>query len=103
MRKSFFFRRQREQRELASRQVRELFSQASRERSEELRTRCVSRAHRLALKHKIRLPPELKRQYCKRCFAFWFLGRTARVRVSQGKAVYTCLACGAIRRFSTKA
>lgn len=57
----------------------------------------VKLAHRLRLKHKIRLPRELKRKYCKYCLTYWAAGKV-RVRTRPKSVVYTCLECGRYTR-----
>lgn len=55
--------------------------------------RSVRKARRLAMKHKIRLPSDLKRQFCKHCYSFLSPGNNCRVRLVNQKVVYYCLSC----------
>jgi len=50
----------------------------------------------------VRIPPEIKRLYCKKCYTPLVPGKTSRVRIrNRGKRierVTTCLVCGAVYR-----
>ncbi|MDI6718456.1 MAG: ribonuclease P [Methanomicrobiales archaeon] len=61
--------------------------------------RCVALARSIAMKHRVRIPRPLKRQFCRRCSAFLVPGRTSRVRVHRGRVVITCLRCRSRRRY----
>lgn len=76
------------------RQAEELFR---RERS--LANRCVELARKIAMKHRVRIPRELRRRFCRRCGAYLVPGVNARIRIHDGRVVVTCLACGSMRRF----
>jgi len=54
----------------------------------------VERARRIAMRERIRIPRTLKRQYCRKCFAYLVPGVNARVRIHRGKIIITCLECG---------
>lgn len=55
--------------------------------------RYVTLARRLAMKARIRIPRELKRQYCKHCYKFLMPGKNARVRTRDGKVIISCFEC----------
>ncbi len=64
-----------------------------------------TRAHRyaelawkMALKHRIRLSGEQRKQLCKSCHHFLKEGKNSRFRTRNGKIILTCLDCGGIRR-----
>ena len=62
----------------------------------------IHKARRVAMKHRYRLPPELKRRFCKRCYAYLQPGVNARMRIHQGNKVVTCLDCNHIERIPFK-
>ena len=59
-------------------------------------------ARKIALKYKVKLPPDLKKKICKKCYHFLVQGKNVRVRTQEGHLVYTCLDCKNIMRFSYK-
>ena len=61
--------------------------------------RCVDLARRIAMRQRVRIPRELRRQFCRRCSAYLVPGSTLRVRVRHGTVVATCLRCSARRRY----
>ncbi|MBT8507134.1 ribonuclease P [Methanomicrobiaceae archaeon CYW5] len=60
----------------------------------ELSRTYVERARRIAMRDRIRIPRELRRKYCRKCFAYLVPGINARVRIHRGKIIITCLECG---------
>jgi len=81
-----------------------LFRQAEKameNRENLLAKRYVRLALKIGMRLKVRIPRELKRKYCKKCGIFWVPGRTVRVRTKKKEKhiVFTCLECGAIRRY----
>jgi ribonuclease P protein subunit RPR2 len=60
--------------------------------------RYVSRARRVAERHRLHLPREFERFTCDRCDAFLRPGKNARVRLQNGHAVVTC-DCGEQARY----
>lgn len=85
----------------AKHQIANYFAQAARE-DHATSARLVAKARTLAMKHRLKLPKELKRQYCNHCYAHFVPGKTYRVRTHEGMVVYTCFTCGACTRFSYK-
>ncbi len=65
-----------------------------------LSDRYVQLARRIAMRHRIRIPLDLRRRYCRSCESFMVPGITARVRIHRRKVVVTCLRCGKQRRYS---
>lgn len=59
----------------------------------------VRKAKKIAMKVNLRIPPYLKRQYCKHCDSYLRPGKNLRVRTKDGKAVYYCLECKKFSRF----
>ncbi|HLC74317.1 MAG TPA: ribonuclease P protein component 4 [Candidatus Nanoarchaeia archaeon] len=62
----------------------------------------VKKARRIAMKHKLRMPRELKRRFCKHCYHYLQPGVNARVRVHDGKVIITCWECKHIVRIPIK-
>ncbi len=87
---------------IASERVLILFNQAELKFHEDfsLSDRYVTLARKIAMKYKVKIPRELKRRFCKNCFKYLVPGNNCRVRLCQGKVVYTCLSCKNITRFS---
>jgi len=61
--------------------------------------RYVELARRIAMRQRIRIDRELRRQFCRHCSSFLMPGSTSRVRVHSGHVVVTCLCCGKRRRY----
>jgi ribonuclease P protein subunit RPR2 len=78
-----------------------LFEQALRAFHEhpERSNRYVALARRIAMRQRIRMEPEFRRQYCHHCFTFLVPGQNMRVRVHRGNVVVTCLSCAKKTRF----
>lgn len=72
----------------------DLAAEAEPERS----ARYVRLAWRLSTRHRIRMGPEAKARFCRRCFRYLKPGASVRTRVEKGRVVTTCLHCGAVRR-----
>jgi len=62
----------------------------------------VKKARRIAMKNKVKFPPQLKRRFCKHCYHYLQPGINARIRVHQGKVVITCWDCKHITRIPVK-
>ena len=58
--------------EIALERINELFSQAEKvfRKSPDLADRYVELARKIGMKYKTRIPPELKRQFCKHCYCY---------------------------------
>ena len=61
----------------------------------------VGKARKLAMRHNLRLPVELRRKFCHKCNSL-FNSKNTRIRVSKGKLVITCLKCSHITRIHLK-
>ncbi len=83
------------QKEIAAERVRTLFGQAELIFSTDkaLADRYVHLARKIAMKVKLRLPKELKRKYCKFCYAYLRPGVNSRSRIRKGKVIIACLEC----------
>jgi len=84
-----------QEKQIAKQRIKDLFEQADLRWKEDLKlaNRYVQLARKIAMKFKVRIPPELKRRFCKHCYAFFIPGETCRVRTREGTVVYTCLNC----------
>lgn len=60
--------------------------------------RYVRLARRVGTRHNVRIPPEYRELYCRKCSSFWLEGRSVRTRLRGSVRVRTCLVCGTIRR-----
>ena len=89
------------QKEIAKERIQILFKQARDmfKKDSKLSNRYVKLARELAMKYKIRIPPELKRRFCKHCYAYLFPSKNVRIRTRQGKVIYYCLNCKKYMRF----
>jgi len=94
-------RRSRENAQIASERMAILFweaERAAREGAPELSDRYVSLARSIGMRYNVRLPARLKRRACPKCGAFLVPGKNLRVRLRNGKSVWTCLKCGNVTR-----
>ncbi len=60
--------------------------------------RYVDLARRIGMRYNVRVPPEFRRRFCKKCLAYLVPSLNARVRVGRGHVTVTCLKCGTIQR-----
>ena len=86
---------------IAKERIAVLFKQAKSvfRKEKKLANRYVKLARELAMKFKIRIAPNLKRQYCKHCYSYLMPSVNARIRTRNGKVVYYCLECKKYMRF----
>ncbi|MDI6883768.1 MAG: ribonuclease P protein component 4 [Hadesarchaea archaeon] len=68
----------------------------------ELADRYVRLAWRLKTRYNLKLPPALRRKFCRKCLSFWKPGASCRVRVQSGCVIITCLRCGRVSRLPYK-
>jgi ribonuclease P protein subunit RPR2 len=90
------------QQEIGMERIQRLFSLADKEFSKNPSRshRYVSLARKIAMRYNIRLPPELKRRYCKKCYKYLKPSINCRVRTSAKQRAVTvaCLECGHVMR-----
>ena len=55
--------------------------------------RYVDLARKIAMRQRIRIDREFRRQFCHHCYTFLVPGKNMRVRVHRGTVVITCHAC----------
>ncbi|AIC16704.1 ribonuclease P protein component 4 [Nitrososphaera viennensis] len=84
---------------MAKERIEILVAGALKEQDSALASRQANLAKKIAMRHRVRMPYEIRQLYCKKCKAFIVPGRTARVRVGRStgatKAVrITCMLCG---------
>jgi ribonuclease P protein subunit RPR2 len=87
--------------QIAQERIAVLFEQArlAFAESPSLSNRYVVLARRIAMRQRIRIPRELRRQYCHNCNAYLVPGSNMRVRVHSGNVVVTCLSCNKHTRY----
>lgn len=84
---------------IASERIKELLTLSELCQDDEvLVANSIKTAVAISKRHKIRIPQNYKRKYCKKCFNFFIPGKTTRVRTGKGKITITCLKCGHIKR-----
>jgi ribonuclease P protein subunit RPR2 len=90
------------QQEMGAERIERLFSLAEKEFSihPERSHRYVFLARKIAMRYNIRIPPELRRSYCKKCYKYLKPSINCRVRTnaSQRAVIVTCLECGHVMR-----
>jgi len=93
-----------EQKEIAKERIKILFHQAAEifPKDKKLANRYVELARRIAMKVKIKIPKELKRRYCKHCYAYLVSGVNSRSRIRDGKVIISCLECRRFMRIPIK-
>jgi len=85
---------------IAVERIERLLSLAERKLGEnqDLARRYVELAWKLKLRYRVRLSPELKRKFCRKCKILWKPGVSCRVRIRSGRVTIICLRCGHITR-----
>jgi len=61
--------------------------------------RYVALARRIAMRQRVHIDREFRRQFCHHCYAFLVPGQNMRVRVHRGNVVVTCEICNKKMRF----
>jgi ribonuclease P protein subunit RPR2 len=61
--------------------------------------RYVELARKIAMRQRVRIDREFRRQYCHHCYAFLVPGNNMRVRVHRGNVVVTCGSCNKKTRY----
>ncbi|MDD1685524.1 ribonuclease P protein component 4 [Methanoregula sp.] len=86
---------------IAKERISELFVQAQGAFAEhpERSNRYVELARKIAMRQRVRIDRELRRQYCHHCYAFLVPGNNMRVRVHRGNVVVTCRTCNKKTRY----
>ncbi|MHC1593525.1 MAG: ribonuclease P protein component 4 [Methermicoccaceae archaeon] len=86
---------------IATERMERLFELAEQEldRDPELSCRWVALARRISMRTRVRIPAHLKRGMCKGCHCLLVVGKSARVRLKEGRVCITCLRCGRVMRY----
>ncbi len=89
------------QKNIAKERIHVLFDQAKESFSKDsnLSDRYVKIARDIAMRCKVRVPPELKKRFCKHCYSYLVPGINCRIRTKEGKVVYYCSKCRKFMRF----
>ena len=89
------------EKQIALERIKVLFQQAKEvfKKDKSLANRYVKLARELSMKYKVRIPPNLKRRFCKNCYSYLMPGVNARIRTRNGKVVYYCMECKKYMRF----
>ena len=94
------------QKRIGSERVRILFELASQEfkNHPERSNRYVQLARKIAMRYNIRMPRELKRKFCKKCYKYLMPAVNCRIRASakQRSVIVKCLECGNVMRYPYK-
>ena len=92
------------QKEIAAERIIGLFSQAEEafSKSKPLANRYVDLARKISMKVKVRIPPKLKRRFCKHCSSFLMPGINSRIRTRKGKVIIFCSECKRFMRIPIK-
>jgi len=86
---------------IAKERINILFKEAASmfKKDSKLSNRYVELARKIAMKYKVKIPPALKRRFCKHCHAYLVPSKNCRVRLTKHKVVYYCLNCKKYMRF----
>jgi ribonuclease P protein subunit RPR2 len=95
----------REQNELALERINILFAEAASCYSNDpaLSNRYMDLAIKLATRYRVRLPKQLKQQFCKTCQTYLRPAVNCTIRLRSGKICYHCQNCGNVMRYPFKA
>ncbi|MBD3313611.1 ribonuclease P [Candidatus Woesearchaeota archaeon] len=91
-----------EQIRISKERIEELFRQAEKAAEDsrmDLANRYVTLARKIAMKFKVKIPPKLKRKFCRHCYKYLKPGVNARVRTHKGRVIYYCDNCRNYMRF----
>ncbi len=78
-----------------------LFGQADSKFKENpaLSDRYVQLARKIGMRYKVRIPPDLRKKFCRHCYSFLMPPLNCRIRLRNQKVVYYCLNCKKYMRF----
>lgn len=93
--------RQETEKSIALDRIKNLFDLADENFSKrkDLSNAYVTLARKISMRQKVRIPPLLKRKFCKHCHTFLKQGANCRVRLTEGHVTYFCLECKKYMRF----
>jgi ribonuclease P protein subunit RPR2 len=86
---------------VAKERIEVLFGQAKLtfDKHPERSNRYVELARKIAMRQRVRIDCEFRRQYCHHCYTFLVPGQNMRVRVHGGNVVVTCGICNKKTRY----
>ena len=87
---------------IAEERVEILFELASKESDEDIQKRYVALAISISMKYRLRFKKDYKRRFCRNCSSYLVPGKNLKVRVQNGKIIYTCMSCGKVTRIPIK-
>lgn len=101
MRRNAFRKQKNKNKSIAQERIEILFKEAAEvfNKDKNLANRYVGLAREIAMKYKVKLSKEQKRQLCNKCHSFLVPGKNLMVRARKGKIVYHCLECKHMMRF----
>lgn len=84
--------------------VSEYFSQAKNlyKTDSQLAKRYIQKGRRLAMKHTIRLPRDMKMQFCRHCYQVFIPGVSCSIRLSNSFQCFICKKCEKVTRFGIR-
>jgi len=93
-----------QQQDIAKERIKILFEEAEKtfSKNKNLANRYVTLARKIAMKTKTKIPPELKRKFCKHCYSYLQPGINSRTRTRNGKVIISCLDCKNFMRIELK-
>ena len=87
------------QKVIAKEHLKAVFTLAKEKRSDKnLTNKLIKLARKIAMKVRMRLPLNYKRQYCKHCYSYQTPGTNQRVRIQNKKVVLKCQECNKFTR-----
>lgn len=96
-------RRKTEQKTIAKERILKLFDQAEKsyKKNISLANRYITIARKIAMKSKVRIPPNLKRKFCKHCYKY-LTPNNSRIRIRDQKIIIYCENCKKYTRIPIK-
>jgi len=95
-------RKKSQEKRIAQERIEALFEMAEKEalkRNWARAGRYVELARTIGMRYNVPPGPALRRRFCRGCGVFLLPSVTARIRVGDGRATYTCLKCNRVSRF----
>jgi len=91
----------REHADLALERISALFKEADLAfpKDKALSKRYIVLARKISTKYKVKLPPELKKRFCKHCNSLLKPPQNCKIRLNRGRLVYHCLSCDSCMRY----
>ena len=92
------------QKQIARERIEILFSEAEKafKSNPKRAAEHIKAAHKIAMRYRVRMGPQFKRKFCKKCFTYLKPGETSAVRLNDGVLITTCKNCGEVKRMPYK-